>query len=294
MGFDFLVRAMLYVNMKFNYKKYLKNYQTEKEYMASNIRYAGHSLESWAKREAKNPQNDYAVKMASNAAKNVRDLMSEYLSKGYPLDPDIKWAKDLESEYQQKTIKYQDDFGCIKQQNDFKKVIETRRSIRNWKINIELKKSDILECAKLAQWAPSSCNRQTVKYIIVTDTALKRVLSIARTGVDRSELIVNANAVCLVLVDKRPYIASEAYAPALDVGCSIQTFLLALWSKGIGSCWIYFNLLRRKGRKLVYKSFDIPPHYELHSLVAMGVPADIPLPPPRKKVENFCVFEKFK
>ncbi len=142
-------------------------------------------------------------------------------------------------------------------------AIRQRRSIRRFrpeKIPVSL----IREMLDLCRHAPSACNIQGWRFIIVTDEQLKQ--GIFDQG--GSIVIRDAPQVVLFLYDKRTdnteykdYIQSAAAA--------IQNFLLIAYSKGIGTCWV--NHLPR--RKTLQRMFRLPVHYEPVAAVLLGYPA---------------------
>ena len=69
-----MYRFLDYVIKYLRNRYFRKKYKYEHDYMASMIRWAGHAVESWAKRLTVN-QSDYNVKMTSESASELRDLL---------------------------------------------------------------------------------------------------------------------------------------------------------------------------------------------------------------------------
>lgn len=60
----------------------------------------------------------------------------------------------------------------IEPSNNLWKVVEGRRSIRRWqKKDIDL--DTIKKILNAAIWAPTSCNRHALRYIVITNSELK-------------------------------------------------------------------------------------------------------------------------
>jgi len=128
----------------------------------------------------------------------------------------------------------------------------------------------------LARLSPSSANRQSLEYLIVDDDAFKSdffaQLAWGAYVQPKRSPPVKKRPVAYIIVLINKDIASDNIC-LLDAGAAIQTILLAAQSKGIGSCW-----LGSIHRKAISQIFGIPDNYDVNSVIALGYPAENPLP----------------
>ncbi len=146
---------------------------------------------------------------------------------------------------------------------ELEEAIRQRRSIRRFRSD-KIPVSVIKEMLDFCRHAPSACNIQGWRFILVTDERLKQEI-FDHGG---SIVIRDAPQAIIFLYDKRTdnteykdYIQSAAAA--------IQNFLLIAHSKGIGTCWI--NHLPR--RNILRRIFNLPEYYEPIAVVILGYPS---------------------
>ena len=145
---------------------------------------------------------------------------------------------------------------------NIKECILERRSIRIFKDKL-VPYGIIKEILDVARWAPSNCNTQSWRFIIITSQKLKKKI----VDMGGSRMILNAPISILILyentsdnIEYKDYIQSSAAA--------IQNICLYAHSKEIGSCWI--NHLPKKDH--LQKLFKLPKELESIGLVLMGYP----------------------
>lgn len=151
-------------------------------------------------------------------------------------------------------------------------AIKNRRSVR---VFFEKKVSQKLinEIIESANFAPSACNRQAWKFIIIDDNQKLKLLS----DLGGAHFIKNAPQAILIvysnLTDNAEYLDYIQSASA-----AIQNMQLKIFSLGLGSCWVD-NL---PNKKTVRKIFSIPRTYDPIALVVFGYPKIQPRPIRRK------------
>jgi nitroreductase len=176
--------------------------------------------------------------------------------------------------------------------NEFMEIVRNRRSVRSWR-NGTLKDDEFEHLVNAAKWAPSSCNRQPWYFILTRDANKIKLLSEIRG----QKFIGNAPSCILVLINMQSYDKAEAsYTPFLDAGAAIQNLLLMAQLLGLGACWINFgpNEVDETKSEKVKTVFRIPAHYEVVSIIPIGHPKIVPLPPGRKDLSNILHVETFK
>ncbi|MBM3308988.1 MAG: nitroreductase family protein [Candidatus Altiarchaeales archaeon] len=172
------------------------------------------------------------------------------------------------------------------------RAIKSRRSIRDFKERLPIKKEDLQVILEAARWAPSAKNLQTTEYIIVKDDGKKRKLA----DIACQDQPMRA-PVCIVLVGdlKRAALCEKVSYHALttaergrdmfiylDAAAAAQNMLLAATELGLGSLWI-----SSFDDKELVKLLKLPEHYKPIAIMCFGNPLyeDVEVPPRRSLEE---------
>jgi len=127
-------------------------------------------------------------------------------------------------------------------------AIRDRRSIRSF-TNKPVLDNTINELIILAHWAPSAGNKQARDFIIIRDNKTKAKLCSAALD---QEFIKEAPVVIVVCANEersalRYGERGRTLYCILDAAAAVQNLLLAVYSFGLGACWISaFNDLEVK------------------------------------------------
>ncbi len=159
--------------------------------------------------------------------------------------------------------------------HDLVKLMGSRRSCRSYLRNMQVEKSKIDECIEALRLAPSACNRQPWRLVVVSDrSSLDKICSecllpgLPMPWLKDAPTIV---ALCLDLdfvTHKIAPIISGLQYQMIDAGIAGEHFVLAAEAQGLGTCWIgWFN--EKKVRKLL----DIPRRVRVVSLISLGYPS---------------------
>lgn len=139
-------------------------------------------------------------------------------------------------------------------------AIQERRSIRKY-TEVPVQKEIIQQIIEAGIWAPSACNIQGWKFIVIDEAQLLR--RIAQMGA--ASFLTSAHQAILVLYDNQTdnleyhdYIQSAA--------ACIQNMLLKAHSLKVGTCWV--NNLPNK--KTLRRLLAIPKHYSPIALITLG------------------------
>lgn len=125
---------------------------------------------------------------------------------------------------------------------DFLRLVMSRQSDRAYdkEHSVEPEKLErILEAARLA---PSACNAQPWKFVVVTDRELSRKVGKAAAGLGMNKFAKDA-PVHILIVEESANITSllggkvkGKHFPLIDVGIAASHIVLAAESEGLGSC----------------------------------------------------------
>lgn len=174
---------------------------------------------------------------------------------------------------------------------EFKKVVETRRSIRKY-TDRQIPENVIRQIVHMATLSPTWKNSQTVSYIIVTDVALKEQIAVSVESMHANNpKIIRGAAALAVLVTQTGICGCEKDGSfstskgdrweAFDAGIAAQTFCLAACEEGVGT--VMMGLFDEEA---VGTILGLAPDQKAAVLIGMGYPEMIPDARPRKSVDE--------
>jgi nitroreductase len=156
---------------------------------------------------------------------------------------------------------------------DLFEAIDTRYSYRGEFTEEAVTEEAIQRVVESAIRAPSACNRQGPRFVVVRDP--KMLAAIA--GVVERPVTLSAKAMIVLLADHREVFRGIAFG-AEDCAAAAQNMLLSISALGYASVWIDGALRFDGAAAAIAELLNVPPHLEVHILLPMGVPAN-PLPP---------------
>ena len=185
---------------------------------------------------------------------------------------------------------------------EFFETLYSRRSIRIYK-NEAVPRETIDKLLEDATWAPTGSNMQPWEFIVVTDkdfikeisdsckrNILKKIKADPDSPWKRYEKSAGNlkqnifyNAPCLI------YIVAPRSASLAIFDCSMAAanLMLSARARGLGTCWIGLGATPERE---IRKKLDILSDYRIVAPIIVGVPAQEPAAPPRKKpVVRKCI-----
>ena len=176
---------------------------------------------------------------------------------------------------------------------DFMAIAQMRQSDRSYlSTPVEQVKLDrIMECARLA---PSACNAQPWKFIVVNDPELKQQVAEAAKGLGMNKWAVQA-PVIIVAVEERPNLSSMAgglvknkHFPLIDMGIATEHICLAAAAEGLGTCIMgWFD--EKKIRALL----NVPKNKRITLLISLGYPAKETRKKVRKDISEVVTYNAY-
>ena len=160
-------------------------------------------------------------------------------------------------------------------------VILSRRSIRSYE-NKEIPQEILRQILEAGRQAPSAANRQTIRFVVVTDSEAKNELSKSLFG----KHIKNAPVVIVGCADEKSLLTGKW--ASVDTTIALQNIVIAAWTFGIGSCWIG-SFSEEKVKKLL----EIPDKWKVVALLTLGYPEEQPKAKNKKPFEELFSFNKF-
>ena len=151
-------------------------------------------------------------------------------------------------------------------------LLKYRKSIRNY-LDRAVEREKIMMCLEAARVAPSACNSQPWKFIIVDDRELKNKLcDTAFSGIySVNSFCKMAPVIVAVVSEKSKFLAriggmfrgTKYYL--IDIGIACEHFVLQAEDLGLGTCWIgWFN------EQAVKSILNVPRNKKIDVLIALG------------------------
>jgi nitroreductase len=154
-------------------------------------------------------------------------------------------------------------------------MVKTRQSVRSYNSrSVEMEK--IERCLEAARLAPSACNAQPWKFVVVDNPVIKN--SLADAIQDRilpmNHFTKQAPVHVVVVREKANFtsnlgqvIKNKEY-PLIDIGIAVEHFCLQAVEEGLGTCILgWFN------EKKVKKLLNIPYRKRAELIITIGYPA---------------------
>jgi len=227
-------------------------------------------------------------------------LLNEYYSKGLnPAENEFVWSVRILNEYLEfhKINNYQVSETLINEINkitykcnilsssaqlefdkekffsmsnsSFDQFAISRHSIRNYSPK-EISDDIILSCVRIAQNAPSSCNRQPIRvYAVKENSQIKKILELQSGNRGFGHL---TNVLFIITSNLNLFQDfSERNEPALNAGMFSMTLLYALHFHGIGACSLNWSVSPERDKNL-RNLMKIPDNEQIHLIISSGYP----------------------
>jgi len=170
----------------------------------------------------------------------------------------------------------------------FLDLVDQRFSVRKYK-NQPVEKEKIIRCLEAAWLAPSACNSQPWKYVVVDDPGLKE--KVARetfsTLVSFNKFVLKAPVIVVFVIEKPKLITQVGEVlknkeyPLIDIGITAEHFCLQAVEEGLGTCMLgWFN------QKPIQQLLGIPKNKTIGLLVALGYPDHDKIPTRKRKEKS--------
>lgn len=158
----------------------------------------------------------------------------------------------------------------------FLELVKRRRSCRKYSDKVVSEES-IKRCLEAARLAPSACNSQPWRFIVITNPDLRlRVAEAAFSGMYAMNAFAkNAPVLVAVIREQSTYAAQIGSAwrgvqySLIDLGIACDHFTLQAAEEGLGTCWLgWFN------ETSVKKILALPRQAKVDVLLSVGYPSD--------------------
>jgi nitroreductase len=180
---------------------------------------------------------------------------------------------------------------------DFLELVKKRQSVRSYDMERPVEKEKLDRCIEALRLAPSACNAQPWKLVIVDDPEIKMKVADAASAkwLGFNKFTTQAR-VLVVLVREDPNLTSKLGTvlkdkpyTIMDIGIAAAHFCLQAASEGLGTC-----ILGWFDEPAVKKVLDIPKRKRAELIITVGYPAkEVIREKIRKPLEEVVSYNKY-
>jgi nitroreductase len=180
---------------------------------------------------------------------------------------------------------------------DFLELIRKRQSVRAYDTTRPVENDKLERCIEAVRLAPSACNAQPWKLVIVDDPGLRKKVAEAASakwlGINH---FTNQAQVLVVMVREDPNFTSKLGTvlkdkpyTIMDIGIAAAHFCLQAASEGLGTCIMgWFN------EAAVKKALGIPKKKRAELIITLGYALkDETREKMRKRTEEICSYNGY-
>ena len=177
---------------------------------------------------------------------------------------------------------------------DFLELVKARQSDRAYDKNRPVEPEKLERILEAARLAPSACNAQPWKFVVVTDPELAIKVGKASAGLGMNKFAKDA-PVHILIVEESMNVTSllgskikDKYFPLVDIGIAASHICLAAEAEGLGSC-----ILGWFDAKGIKELVGIPQKKRLLLDITIGYSLKPKKPKVRKPKEKVVAYNKY-
>ena len=174
-------------------------------------------------------------------------------------------------------------------------LVKKRRSVRHYSSD-PVPRDMIEACIEAARYAPTACNTQSWRFIVVEGELKENLVKESLGGVVIPNRWANEAPVIVVIATDLDIVTHRVGGRIkgidyhlIDAGIAGEHFVLQATELGLGTCWIgWFN------KKAVKKMLDLPGRWEVSAMITVGFPTGETTDKKRKSIEEISDFREPK
>ncbi|MBQ8811889.1 MAG: nitroreductase family protein [Bacteroidales bacterium] len=176
---------------------------------------------------------------------------------------------------------------------DFSELIKKRQSDRRYAPR-PVAREHILKCLEAARLAPSACNSQPWKFIVVDEPEKLKEMSDAAVGLGMNKFTMQV-PVLVAVVQETMNLSAKAGAlvkdkdySMMDLGMAVEHFCLQAADLGLGTCIMgWFD------EKRIKKLLGVPRGRRIQLIISLGYPDAPTRDKIRKPLEDMSSWNKY-
>ncbi|MFW5720810.1 MAG: nitroreductase family protein [Bacteroidota bacterium] len=178
---------------------------------------------------------------------------------------------------------------------DFLKVIQNRQSDRSY-LTKPVEKEKLHRILEAGRLAPSACNAQPWKFIVIDDQELKyKIADCTSSKILGMNHFTKQAPIHIVIVEEKANFTSNAgslikdkHFPLIDIGITAEHICLQAEAEGLGSCMIgWFDEAKVK------KLLNIPKSKRVPLIITIGYPAKEKREKRRKSLDKIVSYNSY-
>jgi len=172
-------------------------------------------------------------------------------------------------------------------------IVKKRRSIRSYRPD-EVPRELIEQCLEAVRYAPTACNTQNWKFIVVEGGVKERLVQESLGGLVVPNRFAAGAPVIVVIAADLDFITHRIGGAIkgidyhlVDAGIAGEHFVLQAAELGLGTCWLgWFD------KKAVKRVLSLPAGWEVCAMLTLGYPAEPPGEKQRKGLREISEFRE--
>ncbi len=152
----------------------------------------------------------------------------------------------------------------------------------------------ILQCLEAARMAPSACNSQPWKFVVVDEPSLLKQVSDAAIGLGMNKFTAQVPVLVAVVQEnmnlsaKAGSLVKEKDYSMMDIGMAVENFCLQAADLGLGTCIMgWFD------EKRIKEILGVPHSRRVQLLISLGHPAGQTRVKSRKPLKEISSWNKY-
>ncbi len=158
---------------------------------------------------------------------------------------------------------------------NFLELAKKRQSVREY-LEKPIEREKIEHCLEAAQLAPSACNSQPWKFIILDDKKIRKAVAEETFGkiFSFNHFTMQAPVLVVIITEKSSKkaqigeVLNNKTYNLIDIGIATEHFCLQAVEEGLGTC-----ILGWFDEKGIKKILNIPKNKQVNLLITLGYPA---------------------
>ena len=174
---------------------------------------------------------------------------------------------------------------------NFFEVVKKRHCYRGDHKDMVVRREDLMQIVQAGLDAPSGCNAQTTRFVIVDDQTLLEQIGQMHPA---NKAMQQAKAYIACIIDKNPEAIYEGFEFQVeDCAAAVENMLLATTALGYASVWIDGWLRREDRNEKIGQLLGAPDSKIVRILLPIGVPAKEVRGPEKMPFAERAFFNKY-
>jgi nitroreductase len=172
-------------------------------------------------------------------------------------------------------------------------IVKKRRSVRRYRPDV-VPRELIEQCLEAVRHAPTACNTQSWKFIVVEGGLKERLVTESLGGLVVPNRFAAEAPVIVVIAADLDFVTHRVGGAIkgidyrlIDAGIAGEHFVLQAAELGLGTCWIgWFD------QKAVKRVLSLPGGWAVSAMITLGYPSEPPGEKKRKELQDISEYRR--